>query len=428
METIIIAIAAVLLIAVLIVAGVLLARKNAALARKELELVQVRGELMTEEALRQNDARRHEKELKELQENQARAIEAARAALALENEKNLKAREESLRKEAAETMKVITGDLNKDIKDMKEAFEAQKKAHTDESATIRTKFSETVENLRRQTESIGNRAESLASALKGQNKMQGIFGETILGNILKEEGFRQGRDYDAECWLRDRDGRILSNQETGRRMRPDFILHYPDDTDVLIDAKVSLSALSDYFSAETDEDRADASRRNLESVRSHIRELTGKEYQKYVVGRRTIGYVIMFIPNYGAWQLAKKEEPGIFRYAFEQNVLITTEETLIPFLRLIRSAWAQKEQMDNIAGIVDAAQEMVERVGIFCRHNARLEKDLESVLEGFRENTKRLVDGRQSIVRSAMKAIGHGITPPAGQNALPEPAGESSDS
>ena len=189
--------------------------------------------------------------------------------------------------------------------------------------------------------------------------------------------------------------------------------------DFFCDSKVSLSALADYFGAETDEQREDASRRNLESIRSHIKELTSKEYQKYLVGRKTLDYVIMFIPNYGAYQLAKQEDPDVFAEAFRQNILITTEETLIPFLRLIRTAWVQKEQMDNIAEIVKAAEDMVERVGLFCRYNAALENDLQKVLDGFRENTNRLVDGKQSIVKAAYRAIGHGIAAPAGKNALP---------
>ena len=367
----------------------------------------------------ENERNQHEKALEDLKTSQAQALEAAKQALALENEKTLTAREDSLKKEAAETLKVITGDLNKDIKEMKLAFDAQKKTHAEESSSIKTKFEETVKNLKEQTESIGSRAEDLTNALKGQNKMQGIFGETILENILKEEGFVSGRDYDSEFWLRDAKGNIISNEDTGRRMRPDFALHFPDDTEILIDSKVSLSALADWFAAESDEARAEASRRNLESVQNHIKELTSKEYQKYVVGRKTLDYVIMFIPNYGAYQLAKQEDPDIFAKAFGQNVLITTEETLIPFLRLIRSAWVQKAQLDNINVIVDAAQDMVDRVALFCEKNAELEASLEGVLKKFKDNTNRLVDGRQSIVKAARIAVDHGIKLPTAHQ-LPE--------
>ena len=256
----------------------------------KVKLTAAEADAKTSEALRLHEKELHEqtvrdlkesneRSIKDLKDNQSKVIEAVKNELKLESEKALKEREESLKKEAEETIKALTGGLNKDIKDMREAFDAQKKAHAEESSAIKTKFDETVRNLRQQTDSIGTKADNLASALKGKNKMQGIFGETILENILKAEGLRLGKDYDAEFYLRDRKGNIIVNEETQRRMRPDFALHFPDNTDILIDSKVSLSALADYFDATTDEERADAAARNLESVLSHVKELTGKEFQ-----------------------------------------------------------------------------------------------------------------------------------------------------
>lgn len=416
------------IIVALVVAWILTSARSRAAYR--LELVKKESELRLAQQLRESERQQHEKAMKDVKDNyaeslaelrsdQEKAIEAAKTALALENEKILEAREDSLKKEAAETMKAITGGLDQNIKDMKEAFEAQKKSHAEESSSIKTQFAETVKHLREQTEAIGNQAEDLAKALKGQNKMQGNFGETILENILKDQGLREGHDYESEYWLRDKNGELIRNEDTGKKMRPDFVLHFPDNTDILIDSKMSLTALTDYFAADTDTEREAAENRNYESVRNHILELTSKEYQKYVVGRRTLDYVIMFIPNYSAWQLAKMKDPDIFSWAFERNVLITTEETLVPFLRLVRTAWVQKEQMENISEIVKAAQDMVERVGIFCHANSKLEGDLENVLTGFKDNSKRLVDGKRSIVGAAMRAVKHGIQAPEGKNALP---------
>lgn len=411
-------IAAVLLVAVVLV-WILTSHKAktaflAEIGRKEAELIKKEAEVQTANVLRESERQQYERALADLKEGQEKAIEAAKTALALENEKILKAREEALKKEAAETMKAITGGLDQHIKDMKDAFEAQKKSHAEESSAIKTQFAETVRHLKEQTESIGNQAEDLAKALKGQNKMQGNFGETILENILKDQGMREGHDYESEYWLRDSSGTLIRNEETGKKMRPDFVLHFPDDTDILIDSKMSLTALTDYFAADTDEAREEAALRNLESVKSHVKELTSKEYQKYVVGRKTLDYVIMFIPNYGAWQLAKQKDPDLFSWAFERNVLITTEETLIPFLRLIRSAWVQKEQMENISEIVDAAQNMVDRVALFCEENAKVESSLEAVLKNFKKNTARLKDSQQSIAGAAWKAVRHGIKQPTG--------------
>lgn len=361
----------------------------------------------------------YDQALSAIKENQDRIISATKTELALENEKLLKARQEELKKEAQETMKTITGSLGKDIKEMKESFDAQKKTSAEESSAIKTKFDETVRHLKEQTEAIGSQAVDLANALKGKNKMQGIFGETILENILQAEGLRKGHDYDSEFWLRDRKGEIIKNEETGRKMRPDFALHFPDQTDVIIDSKMSLTALADYFSADSDQERKEASARNLQSVMDHVKELTDKEYQKFVTGRKTLDYVIMFIPNYGAYQLAKQEDPDVFSKAFAQNVLITTEETLIPFLRLIRSAWVQKEQMANMAEIVAGAQKMVDRVALFCQKNTEVEEQLRKTLKAMEENSARLVDGRQSIVKAALDVTNCGVSLSSGRT-LPE--------
>ena len=396
---------------------------TASLAEKEADLIRKDSEVKTAEALRDSEREQyakamdevkaaHEKALAELKAGQEKAIEAAKTALALENEKALKAREEALKKTAEESFKTITGGLDQNIRDMKTAFEAQKKSHTEESASIKTQFAEAVKHLKDQTEAIGNQAEDLAKALKGKNKVQGNFGETILENMFKDMGLREGHDYESEYWLRDKDGNLIRNEETGKRMRPDFVLHFPDQTDVLIDSKMSLKALTDYFAAETDQEREEAAARNLESVKDHVRELISKEYQKYVQTRKTLDFVIMFIPNYGAWQLAKLSDPGIFNWAFERNVLITTEETLIPFLRLIRTAWVQKEQMENIEEIVKAAQNMVDRVALFCDENSAVREGLKSALERFDKNTARLVDSKQSIVKAAWDAVNHGIKLP----------------
>ncbi|MCR5326137.1 MAG: DNA recombination protein RmuC [Bacteroidales bacterium] len=415
--TITVAIIAAVIIIAIVIAWILTSNKARADIRIS-EALRLSEKKQHEQAMSDLKAS-HEKALSDLQAGQDKAIEAAKTALALENEKILKAREEALKKEAAETMKNITGGLDQTIKGMTLAFEAQKKSHTEETSSIKTQFAETVKHLKEQTEAIGTQAEDLAKALKGKNKVQGNFGETILENMLKEQGFREGIDYESEYWLRDKNGNRIRNEETGKLMRPDFVLHLPDGTEILVDSKMSLTALTDYYAAETDEEREEAAARNLDSVKNHIKELTGKEYQKYVVGRKTLDFVIMFIPNYGAWQLAKMKDSGIFNWALERGVLITTEETLVPFLRLIHGAWLQKEQMENIDAIVKAAEDMVDRVGIFCHANAELEKDLEDVLDGFKENSRRLVDGKQSIVRAALRAIEHGVPAPTGKNALP---------
>lgn len=341
-------------------------------------------------------------------------LDVIKSTITAENTKLQKQSEESLKKEAVESFRSITGALDEDIKRMKESFEAQKKEHTESTASIKSQFEATAKSLIQQTNEVTKGAENLAAALRGRNKMQGCMGETLLENIFLQEGMVEGRDFDREYTLRDANGNILHNEDLGTRMRPDFILHFPDDTDVIVDSKVSLSALSDYYSAETQQDRDAAAKRNYDSVVSHIKELTAKEYQKYneKSGRKTLGYVMMFIPNYGALQLAKQIQPNIFTEAFRQNVLITTEETVMPFLRIIRTAWINQEQIANQQKIIDEAKVMIERVSTFLGEHAEMGKKLSDALECYNRNTVRLQANGKTILHSANELVKLGVPKP----------------
>ena len=192
----------------------------------------------------------HEAAISELKKSHDEAMgkqmEMLKAQMIAESEKVLKAREEELDKRAKATFENIAGGLDKDIKDMKEAFEQNKKTHTETSQALKVNIEAAVKNLREQTMSIGDKADSLAEALRGKNKAQGNWGEVILDNLFTAEGLREGRDYDKEETLRDEAGNVILNEDTSKKMRPDFILHYPNGNDIVIDSKVVLTAMYDY--------------------------------------------------------------------------------------------------------------------------------------------------------------------------------------
>ena len=191
-----------------------MADKDVEIADFKAQVSGLQSEVAGLEALRKKEEEVYAKSLSEVKEAGAKAIEATKTQLALENEKLLKAREESLKKEAAETMKNITGGLDKEIQNMKLAFEAQKKSSSQDASAIKTKFEETVKAIQDEARRIGTSASDLTNALKGKNKMQGIFGETVLENILRAEGLTKGQDYDTEFYIRDKKGNIVRNEET----------------------------------------------------------------------------------------------------------------------------------------------------------------------------------------------------------------------
>ena len=365
----------------------------------------------------------HETAIAELKKSHEEAMgkqmETLKAQMIAESEKVLKAREEELDKRAKATFENIAGGLDKNIKDMKEAFEQNKKAHTETSQTLKANIENAVKNLREQTLSIGDKADNLAEALKGRNKAQGNWGEVILDNLFTAEGLREGRDYDKEETLRDEHGQILLNEDTAKRMRPDFILHYPNGNDIIIDSKVVLTAMYDYYAAEDEATKADAAARNLAAIKEQVKKLAKKDYSSYLQpGHKMLDYVIMFVPVYSALRLAYESDRNLWHDAYAQGVLITTEETLMPFLRMINIAWTSHEQVANQQQIISAAETILTRVSDFCTAHAKMGKKLNEALEQYDACDKKIRERGQSIVVAANKLISYGV-PQNKKKALP---------
>ena len=356
----------------------------------------------------------HQRELAELKKSHDEAlnqqIEKIKAQVTAEGEKMLKAREEELEKRAKQTFEALTGGLDKNIKDMKEAFELNRKTHTETSQSLKENLESAVKHLREQTLSIGDKADNLADALRGKNKTQGNWGEIILDNLFTNEGMKEGRDYDKEETLRDDRGNVVVNEETSKRMRPDFILHYPDGNDVVIDSKVVLTAADDYFQATDEAAKADAMARNLAAIKEQVKNLAKKDYSRYLTAdRKMLDYVIMFVPVYSALRLAYEADRNLWHDAYRQGVLITTEETLMPFLRMIRIAWTSHEQVANQQQIIATAETILARVSDFCTAHAKMGKKLEEAMDQYEACDKKIRDRGQSIVGAANKLIQLGV-------------------
>lgn len=408
-ELIIIAAAVALVLAVVITWLIMHAHEVKACNALENQLIAARRDLENADKLQ-----------KMQQESFSQQLEAVRSQLSAETEKLLKQREEALQQKAEETFRNLAGPLGKDLKAMQESFENQKRSQTEGTASLKTAMEQAVKNLREQTSAIGSKADNLAQALKGQNKMAGTWGEVILYNMLVNEGMEEGRDFDREQTLRDAMGSIVYNEDSGKRMRPDYILHYPDKTELIIDAKTSMEALSDWFAAQDAASKEDAAQRNLQAIRAQVKSLSGKRYQDYIRdGYKTLDYVIMFIPNYSSLQLAKTLAPNIFQEAYRQGVLLTTEETLMPFLRMIRIAWTNYDQARNQEKIIKAAQTMVDRVYDFSKAHAAMGDKLHAALEEYDKVSLKIGESGNSILTSARQLIQLGV-PKNPKKPLPE--------
>ena len=356
----------------------------------------------------------HEKAKEDIREAHEKAlkqqIEALRTEMTAQTEAVLKQREKELSERAEKTFKDISGDLGKDLKDMKDAFEAGKKAQLESSTTLKERFDSAVGRLEAQTKDIGSKADHLAEALRGQKKFQGCWGETILLNLLQSEGLVEGRDFDKEATLRDSLGFVVLNEDSEKKMRPDFILHFPDNNDIVIDSKVSLAAYGDWIEAGDEASKADAARRNTQAIKDQVNNLSKKNYSKYLLpGHKMLDYVIMFIPNYPALQLAYNEDKNIWKAAYAAGVLITTEETLMPFLRMITIAWTNVEQARNQQKIIAAAENMIDRVADFAKSHEEMGRKLDDVRKCYDACSDKIKNGGHSILKSARQVVDLGV-------------------
>ena len=311
-------------------------------------------------------------------------------------------RTQELSRQNTEQMSAIINPLKETIGQMRTAMDQSRETHIKNTATLE----KAIEDVMRRTVEIGAEADKLASALRNESKVQGNWGELILDELLESQGLTEGVHYEKQVLLRDKQGKAILNEETGQRMIPDTVLHYPDGKDAIIDSKVSLTAFVDYQNAETDEERAAALQRHVKSVRNHVDELARKNYSAYIKPpRQALNYVIMFVPNEGALQLALAQAPDLWREAFSKGVFVTGEQNLTAALRIIQIAWTQVRQAQNQEAIFETARMLLDRVADFIGHFETMGQKLQDASTAYQKAVDKLKDGRLSVVGAANKLI-----------------------
>ena len=310
-----------------------------------------------------------------------------------------------LNKENKESMDSITQPLKDAISEVRKAINENTKDHTAQSSSIR-------EQLRMMMEAgkeIGTKAEELANVLRRDNKVSGNMGEIILGDLLASQGLTEGIHYEVQARLRDEQGRPMKNDDTGREMQPDVILHYPQGQDAIIDSKVSLVAYQRYVNAETPELKERALQEHIRSLRQHVTELARKDYSKYIKKpREAVDFVIMFVPFESSLQLALANDPSLWREAFERKVFITGEQNLLGILHMIHIAWVQNQQAENQEKVFGIAEQLLDRLGDFIQRYNKMGEHLELLRKDFDSAGNKLFVGRQSVVQKGRELVDMG--------------------
>lgn len=399
-------------------------------ADRQKEELQTRQEALLKDQQARHDREkadqqtRYEKTLNDLKEQQHEQLEQQtrliKEQITTTTERILKERAAELSTTNKEQLSSILNPLHENLRQMKEAVE---KSDREQTITMERLGQSIQENLK-QAKEVGQQADRLANALTSENKTQGNFGELRLRQMLEDMGFEEGIQFEEQVTLKENGQPVLS--EDSHRMIPDVILHFPDQRDVIIDSKMSIKAYVDYCCADNDQQRHEALTRHIQSVRNHVKELANKKYYEHAMeGHKKLDFVMMYIPNDGALQLALANDPHLWKDAYQQHVIISDSRSLYMMLSILEMTWRQKRQAENQDLIMKTANEIIDRVQAFWERLKKVEDLFNKTHSAFTELENSAAPSGKSITTSAKKLLKYGATEnPKRKMRLPKSAGE----
>jgi len=265
----------------------------------------------------------------------------------------------------------------------------------------RSALAEQVKQLMSLNNQLSKDAHNLTSALKGQAKAQGNWGELILERVLEASGLRKGHEYDVQ---------ESHTRADGSRAQPDVVVHLPEDRHLIIDAKVSLTAYEEHANAETDHQRDAALKRHLDSVRAHIRELSEKNYQQ-LYGLQSLDFVLMFIPVEPAFMLAISHDSDLWQDAWKKNVLLVSPSTLLFVVRTVAHLWRQEQQSRNAQEIASQGGKLYDKLVGFVEDLENLGAKLKQAQSAYDGAFNKFSGGRGNVIRQAEQLKNLGVKP-----------------
>ncbi|MCC8372758.1 DNA recombination protein RmuC [Photorhabdus sp. HUG-39] len=248
-----------------------------------------------------------------------------------------------------------------------------------------------IRNLQQLNVQMAQEAINLTNALKGNNKIQGDWGEVVLARILEASGLREGHEFRTQVNIK---------VEGNRRFQPDVIVHLPQGKDVVIDAKMSLVAYERYFNSEDQHQRELALQEHIDSIKGHIRGLSRKDYQQ-LPGLKSLDYVLMFIPVEPAYLVALNKAPELLDEALKYNIMLVSPSTLLVAVRTINNLWRYDYQSQNARLIADKAARMYDKMRLFVDDMQGLGQSLDKAQLNYRLAMKKLTEGRGNLISQA---------------------------
>ena len=286
--------------------------------------------------------------------------------------------------------------LNPFAEQLKE-FKTEVTATREESIKNKTNLDLQLSNLFNLNQNLSKDAQNLTEALKGGKKLQGNWGECQLSRILEISGLKKGQDYETQETYYNEDKKIY---------RPDVIIHLPENREIIVDSKVSLTDYLDATICENEIEKNKFLQKNLNCIKNHIDELSAKEYQK-LLKDKTLNYVIMFIPIESAYISALETDPYLYDYAYKRNIILATPLSLLPTLRTVENLWRIDSQNQNVQKIAELGGKIYDKLASFVEDMKSIEKGLLQSQKAY-DNAMTKLAGRGSALSHAekMKQLG----------------------
>jgi DNA recombination protein RmuC len=279
----------------------------------------------------------------------------------------------------------LLGPLRERLKDFEQKVDSTHKESIEKHASL---FNE-LKNLKELNQHMSEEARKLTQALKGESKTQGNWGEVILERILERSGLTRNQEYKVQESV---------TTEEGRRLQPDITILLPDQKYLIIDSKVSLLDYERYNSATDEQEKVQALKRHLQSLRNHIKQLSEKKYEQ-LYQQGSPDFVLLFVPIEPAFNLAVQQDAELFGDAFERNIVLVSTSTLLATLRTVASLWRQEKQTQNAQEIARQAANMYDKFVDFSNDLIKVGMQLDSTQKTYTEAMKKLSDGKDNLVR-----------------------------
>jgi DNA recombination protein RmuC len=274
-----------------------------------------------------------------------------------------------------------------------------------EDAKERGSLKAQIEQLTAMNLAMSSQADRLANALTVTSKSVGDWGETILARILEDSGLRRGHEYDLQ---------VAVTGLNGERLIPDAVINLPESRQLVIDAKVSNKAWTEYCALTVDAERELKLREHLASLRGHIKNLSAKAYSD-VPELKTVDFVLMFVPVEGALLAAFTKDPTLYADAYRNRIVLVTPSTLMAVVKLVEGIWTFQKRKESADEIAEAGRRLYDKLSTFAQSFVSVGRAIQQSQAAFEQAEGQLAKGRGNAIRLAEQMKELGVTPSPGK-------------